>query len=118
MEFCAKHWDGLRQAVDEQGLSHLVSANPVVAVVRGMAEASDDPEMFDPLMFAMWNLLSNGSKIINRPLLLIDGCPICYLLDEHERTCDGDPRCRTVEEVESWTGKAAMSARQRYETIR
>lgn len=120
MTFCNEHWTELRDAISAEGLDHLVSANPEVAVIRTIAEAENkvvDLDMFDPLMFAMWNLLSNGTRIINRPLLLMEGCPICGLLEEHERTCDNDPRCRTVEEIGTWIPKAADSARQKYEEL-
>lgn len=112
MEFCDDHWAQLRRAVAARGLDDLVSDGGAEAASRQVAEFEDNPDWtsFDPLLYAMWNLLANGSRIFNRPLLLVDGCPICHLLDHHEATCDGDPRCRTVEEIDSWPDKAADAA--------
>lgn len=119
MEFCNEHWTELRDTIKAVGLEDKVSANADIAVIRTMAdlEGSRDPLLFDPLLFAMWNLLSNGSRIMNRPLIFMDGCPICWILEEHDRTCGNDPRCRTVEEVGSWIPKAADSARQKYDEL-
>jgi hypothetical protein len=117
MALCDDHWTELRLAVEAEGLTP--SANAEIAAIRTLAELeeSDDPAMFDPLMYAMWNMLANGSKIFNRPLLLVDGCPICHLIDLHDQSCDGDPRCRTLEEIASWPARAADSARQRAEVL-
>jgi len=119
MALCNDHWDELRDAVREEGLEHLESKNPETAAVRTLAEfeESDDPEMFDPTMFAMWNMLANGSRIFGIPLLLIEGCPICWLLTEHDLNCSHKPGCRTVEEITSWPTKAADASRKRYESL-
>lgn len=117
MAFCDDHWTRLRTAIDERGLSDLVSDNGAVAASRqldelddGMLDGTIDWPSFDPLMFAFWNLLANGSRIVGIPLVLLDDCPLCWLIIEHDRVCDGDPRCKGSAGFEEWIDKAADSA--------
>lgn len=118
MRFCQDHWDRLRAAIDERGLSHLIAPDGETAVAQIKQELEQGPSAvtFDPLMSAHWAIVSNAMDTITRagasPLYLMtagpedpvegygpagDGrtwprCPLCYLNLAHELTCK-DPRC-------------------------
>ncbi len=79
MKFCQEHWNGLRAAIEERGLTHLVARGGKEAVeslareARGEATKDD----FDPLMAAHNMIL--GQFVEDIGLAAFDGekCPLC-----------------------------------------
>lgn len=121
MQFCQDHWDRLRAAIDERGLSHLIAPSGAIAARNMGDELENGPSEanYDPLMGAMFAILNNASQLIGdaggSPLYLMAGseapedpvegygprhrgrtwprCPLCYINLAHELTCK-DKRCQ------------------------
>lgn len=84
MRMCQFHWDQLRAAVDERGMSGLIAGDGHKAAeamdreLAGASEASD----FDPLMAANWAIFSRALKMGGLYLMTEDEscneyCPLC-----------------------------------------
>jgi hypothetical protein len=124
MSFCQDHWDRLRAAIEERGLSGLIATSPEAAVAQQSAaieRGKMDATTFDPLMDAHWAIFNNAMNTVARaggdPLYLMAGgqpedpvtefaeaegrtwprCPLCYLGLAHELTCN-DERCTLPKE--------------------
>jgi len=118
MRFCEDHWADLRKAIDERGLTSLVSPTAEVALDRMRMELEEREtikESFDPLLHAHWAIVSNCFRLIElaggTPLYFLQSgpedpvdlerygeqhrgrvwsrCPLCYLNMVHEFTCEG-----------------------------
>lgn len=81
MRMCMGHWTELRQAINDRGLSHLVSQNGQEAAKRmaNLSNGSTDPKDFDPLLAAHMAITSyyishTGLDHINES----DVCPVCH----------------------------------------
>lgn len=109
MKFCHTHWDQLRKAIDDRGLTPFIAKDGKVAVAQltKQIETGDDTKAtFDPLMSAHWSITTNAMQALDRvginPLyLLSDGseapdgrndCPLCELNYLHEQGCT-NPDC-------------------------
>jgi hypothetical protein len=108
VKFCQPHWDTLRAAIKDRGLSALIAESGQQAVSNMASELSDGPTIdnFDPLMSAMWAIIGNLST--NNPgVLFMDGCPLCYANRDHARGCT-DPACTDrAAYYDRWIGRAA-----------
>lgn len=78
MKFCRPHWDALRKAIDERGLSHLVAKSGDVATERMVREVQGgaSPADFDPLMSAHWAIAGQYLKDVGLEGMG-NGCPLC-----------------------------------------
>jgi hypothetical protein len=109
VKFCQDHWNSLRSAIDERGLTALVADSGEKAAANLASELADGQTIdnYDPLMSAHFAIASNAMGFIanggGNPLVIMApppdhpewGCPICYLnwVDaEHEQLC-ADPSC-------------------------
>lgn len=81
MKFCQLHWDELKAAIDERGLSHLIAkdgrgaVNRVVAEIEGTATDAS----YDPLMAAYWMITGRALEMGGLYLMTGDYCPLCEL---------------------------------------
>jgi hypothetical protein len=52
MKICESHWDKLRTAIDERGLSHLVAKDGAKAAsqIAAQLNGSEAKEDYDPMM--------------------------------------------------------------------
>ena len=105
---CQGHWDRLRAAIADRGLSALVADSGEKAasnMARELAEGKPTVDTYDPLMAAFWAISNNGMDFIQsargNPLALMyddpnrpfPRCTICYLnwlVDQHNTTCTVD----------------------------
>lgn len=89
MNVCQPHWDELRGAIDDRGLSHLVAKDGVAAArnLEAQLQGTDAEENYDPLMSAYWAIMANSLKCWGLGALADDfGCPLCAL-DRHAAEC-------------------------------
>jgi len=84
MKFCQPHWDELRKAIDDRGLSGLVAGDGIKAAaamereLKGMSEPGD----YDPLMSAHWAITSaaleaGGLYLMGDNPEGAEYCPLC-----------------------------------------
>ena len=81
MKACSKHWQMLRAAIEERGLSHLVAKDghaamePMVLQLEGREREA----MFDPLMSAYWMIVSAATARVGLSLYAggDEQCPVC-----------------------------------------
>jgi hypothetical protein len=108
MKMCSPHWEMLRAAIKDRGLSALVADSGQQAVSNMESEMRDGPTIdnFDPLMGAHWAIVSNLS--VNHPsILFVDDCPLCYANRGHAQGCN-DPGCTEREAYyDRWIQRAA-----------
>lgn len=112
MRFCMPHWEKLRAAIDDRGLSHLVSRNGQQAMqsfVKDIEGTADPLLDFDPLLAANNMIWSKALEVGGLSIMApnedgTDRCPICWLTAEHTRTCT-DPAC--PQDFERWIEYAA-----------
>lgn len=145
MNVCDRHWQMLRDGVDAKGMGDLVTDQAIIAAKRTaltVEQGKDTLASFDPLLFAFFNLGSNGMHMISaagaNPLYLmtegpedpIEGpkgegrtwpkCVVCYMSIAHEITCDGDPRC-TLDLVDGYdwmVDKAVEAAEAKWKELK
>lgn len=120
MRFCEPHWDGLREAIVAQpGLEELVAEDGATAV-RQMKHELETRERsianFDPLMAAHWAIVNRIAE--HAPgVIFIDGCPLCWVADEHEKHCR-EPRCTVTRQTfEDWIPSVAEFMRTEAERL-
>ena len=108
MKFCQPHWDTLRDAIKARGLYALVAESGQQAADNIVSELAHGPTIdnFDPLMSAMWAIVSNLS--VNNPsVLFMDDCPLCFANREHAERCQ-DPDClEGATYYDRWIDRAA-----------
>lgn len=81
MKFCRPHWEELKKAVDERGLTPFIASSGAEAVKRMTGESAK----FEPLMYAHNAIVSNAMGVAGLVLMENndDGserCPICFLV--------------------------------------
>ena len=84
MNFCDDHWLRLRSAIDERGMSSLVSDSTAELARRVAREADTGPSIdsFDPLMGAHMAICANALRIAEET----NGSPAAaYLLSTRQR---------------------------------
>lgn len=110
MKFCKSHWDLLRKAIDDRGLSHLVprgGENAIKALASQISRGKITRQNFDPLMGAHWAIAGNVMDTLRRagldPLYLMlteeeeaplgrSTCPLCEINLLHREGCT-NPKC-------------------------
>lgn len=122
MQFCLRHWEMMRAAVEARGMTPLVAENGKSAVNNVVDELQSGMSLdnFDPLMAMHWNISGNLMDKLGPSALYLLGsgeedvidvdqiadaelktkyagktwprCPICYINIAHEFSC-GDSRC-------------------------
>lgn len=110
MRICDKHWLMCWDAVQDRGLSSLVTTDPEIAAANMMQnEIVDDPSTFDPMMSLHWHF-TNQALQYGGPYLLspdADGnqhCPLC----EFEKHAKGFQAKEAIDDV---AGQMAAWAR-------
>ena len=102
------HWNALKKAIDDRGLSGFVAKDGKVAVQQMIQQIESSQETkgnFDPLMAAHWAIAGNAMDYLGRAggpgaaLRMLGGdiCPVCELNEAHRQTCT-DPKCRLDKE--------------------
>jgi hypothetical protein len=109
MKFCQSHWEAVRTAIDERGLTPFIAKDSQVAaaqIAKQVQEWRSGKDTFDPLMAAHWNIATNAMLTLQRagvnPLYLMtedsaaaagrSTCPLCELNYVHKQSCK-DPSC-------------------------
>src|SRR5665213_407481 len=80
MQICKSHWDKLKQAIADRGLSHLISKDGTEAVERTIKQldGKDDPKRdYDPLLAANYAIWENAIKCAGLGMMFGDICPLC-----------------------------------------
>lgn len=116
MKFCNTHWEKLRAAIEERGLTPLVSDGGA-SVAEKMADAGGTGlrlDNFDPLMGAHNKIVEHALGAVGLALFQPndDGsprCPICYLTALHQAQCR-DPKCG--QDFEAWINFAADGSKR------
>lgn len=127
MQFCDEHWTSLREAIDERGLSHLVSSKSEVStVMKTVEDIWDiiDPttiKNFDPLVYAHWAIVANVLNSVGMEVFFEneDGserCPLCYMAEVHAEVCV-DLECN-ITTFDDWTELAADEAQVTWEELK
>lgn len=126
MKFCQSHWEKLRAAIDQRGLTAFVAKDGTVAVAQMAKQVEENrsgKDTFDPLMSAHWSVSGNVFDMLGRagmnPLYLMCGdeeevvdatlypaykgrrwsrCPLCYINLAHELSCT-DQACKLDREA-------------------
>lgn len=95
MQFCQDHWDRLRAKITERGLSALVPESGEEAVAKVSDQLAGAPltvDNFDPLMGAMWAIVSNLMDTFGIVVMTSPGCPLCSANRAHHEQCQ-DEEC-------------------------
>jgi hypothetical protein len=86
MKICPSHWEALRQAIDQRGLTPLVSADGAELAQRQADELVQgrSAKTYDPLAAAMWAIFNNGIEAGGAYMLGTKSngepyCPLCEL---------------------------------------
>jgi hypothetical protein len=90
MQFCQDHWDRLRAAIDEKGLSALVpddGAKAAAAMRERLSGADTTVDNFDPLLGAMFAILANLAELFGPVVILDPACPLCKANQAHDEQC-------------------------------
>jgi hypothetical protein len=121
MRFCQDHWDRLRKAIDERGLTDLVAPDGKVAMAqladqleraqRG-EEKTLTPVNYDPLMAAHWAIVNNVAETARKfggpgaalYAMAGDCCPLCYANEQHQAVCNEEGCTFTYDD---WIDRAA-----------
>lgn len=131
MRFCQDHWDRLRAAIDERGLSHLIASDGRLAIEQladqlQRAQEGEEPVSpvnYDPLMAAHWSIVNNVmAQLGPNALYLMSGgpedpvegygpkyegrtwprCPLCYINLAHEVSCKEENCALSKENGYEW----------------
>jgi hypothetical protein len=88
MKICQEHWNRLRTAIEERGLSHFVAKDGKVAANNMVAElqGANTKENYDPLMAANFAIWGNALECWGIEMMTSDACPLCAL-DKHAAEC-------------------------------
>lgn len=91
MQFCQNHWDRLRAALDERGLSALVGKDGLAAVqaTRDQLEGTPDPATApDPLLLANWMIMHRALSVAGLWLMGAEPCTVCATPEGHCPLCE------------------------------
>ena len=91
MQFCQGHWDTLKKAIDERGLSHLIAKDgqAAVAEAKDQLNGTTDPSVApDPLMQAHWMITGRVMEIAGLGMMYEEECAICDLPTGHCPLCE------------------------------
>lgn len=114
---CQPHWDELRQAIDDRGLSHLIAQGGERAARNLVDEAQNGLSIknFDPLMAAHNAIWGNALDLAGLAVMVpnddgSDRCPYCYILAEA-------PKHDAAGRFDDWITRAADGAKAQYEAL-
>ena len=111
MRMCDVHYQELRKAIDDRGLTHLCRSNQenYNQTLLELKQVSDptDHKHFDPLHSAVWGIYSNALKSGGLYLMSEENiCPLCEL------------EAHTTEKAATWiqncTDSILLYARQQF----
>lgn len=93
MQICKDHWAQLRAAINERGLSHLVSTSGIDLSSRLKKELNNEATIQDPLMGANFAIMSNALQHGGLYLMSVDEnsnpyCPLCEALKHYGDNMD------------------------------
>lgn len=79
MKICQQHWDKLRRAIEDRGMTHLVSSSSSQAVVSlaNQLKGTDTAADFDPLMNATGAIYATYVADAGLDSMMGDKCPLC-----------------------------------------
>lgn len=84
MKFCDAHWQTLRTAINDRGLSHLIAKDGQTAMESAVAELNGQQTdaQYDPLMSATYMIYGNAMRMGGLYLMTTDEhgneyCPLC-----------------------------------------
>lgn len=90
MRFCQQHWEALRTAIDQRGLTQLVARDGVEAVAKMKADLQTGTtrDTFDPLLLAHNAILKKSIEVLGMEVFQpnADGsprCPLCFSEELH-----------------------------------
>jgi hypothetical protein len=116
MKFCIDHWAKLRAAIDERGLTPLVSQGGASAAEKMLNATADGASLdnFDPLLAAHNMILKHALNAVGFEIFApnsdgTDRCPLCFLRAEHEKQCT-NPQCG--QDFDKWIDFAADGAKR------
>lgn len=126
MQFCDSHWDRLRQAVADAGLSVLISEDREQATLKLMSELQEGTTIdnYDPLMGASLSILLNTVQLLGTAALLIPSgypeCPLCLLSRVHDEVCKGPPCTlpRNGDAYEHWIDRAVTDEIETWKSLK
>lgn len=107
MKICENHFEQLKQAIDDRGLTYLIAKNSLLAAQNFSEQARgiQTKENYDPLMSANWTIWGNALQCFGTEIMSPDApCPLC-ILDDHAATCT-DTKC-IKDSGSDWIGFAA-----------
>ena len=105
MCICQVHWDRLRKAIEERGLSHLVAKTSEEAIEVVQEELQGNPDApFDPLMSCNWMIMGQATKMLGLSVFNqkedgSDQCPICAVRDAIENDYINGPAEAALQEA-------------------
>jgi hypothetical protein len=125
MQFCTAHWNKLRAAIEQRGLTGLVATSGEQAakqMVDQLEEKKVTKQNFDPLMAAHNMIFSRAMDMVGLALMVDDEdgtprCPICFVKRAHDEQvpkCE-EPGClwNTQEGVDAyWIAGPADAVRE------
>lgn len=93
MQFCKDHWDKLRKAIEDRGLSHLVVKSEEAVFENIVAELQGEKVVYDPLIDCHWMITNKALETGGLYLLTNkkDGtqyCPVCEAVTHGNLECD------------------------------
>jgi hypothetical protein len=84
---CQEHWDMLRKAIDDRGLTRFVAKSGKEAFQNTINEldGKEGPEDYDPLMSCNWMIMAEairigGVEVLSSPDTI---CPICKIREHN-----------------------------------
>lgn len=119
MKFCQAHWDRLREAIAAEGLSDLVAPDgetAIAQIVNALESEETTVANFDPLMAAHWAIIGRIGDVDPR-VVLIEGCPLCWVQDEHDAHCETAGCEVTRQTFEDWIPDVARFQRSQWEKL-
>lgn len=114
MKCCDKHWQMIRTALDERGLTPFVAKSGEEAAAR-MQRAADEGETkdtFEPLIGINIMLMDNALRFWGITAVQGDGCPVCMAMESAKNcTCGKSHDPESIEK--HWTIGPADCALER-----
>jgi hypothetical protein len=107
MKICDSHWQQLKKAIDDRGLSRFVSKDGEHAAQNMIAQqGTDTKDNYDPLMFATYAIWGNSIEAFGLDIMRPEApCPLC-VLDKHVKECT-EEGCNMKQSGSDWIGFAA-----------
>lgn len=118
MQFCMPHWTKLREAIEAEGIGHLIARDGSAAISNMVSEIETGSrrENFCPLMASHWAIVNRVAENLPQ-VLFIDGCPLCWVADDHEANCKVEGCPVTRQSFEDWIPGVAAHMREEHERM-